>query len=70
LRESRSALADLEKNKLAAIDRTIAENESRHEVLRQLNEEGEGLTQGSQALLKNKEFEFGGALAAQLNVPA
>ena len=68
LRESRSALADLEK-KLAAIDRTIAENESRHEVLRQLNEEGEGLTQGSQALLKNKEFEFGGALAAQLNVP-
>jgi chromosome segregation protein len=67
LREKRSALADLEK-KLATIDRTIAENESRHEVLRQLNEEGEGLAQGSQALLKNKEFEFAGALAAQLNV--
>src|SRR4030095_10200617 len=67
LRKNRSALADLEK-KLAAIDRTIAENESRHEVLRQLNEEGEGLAQGSQALLKNKEFEFAGALAAQLNV--
>ncbi len=67
LRENRSALADLDK-KLAMIDRTIAENESRHEVLRQLNEEGEGLAQGSQALLKNTEFEFGGALAAQLNV--
>ncbi len=67
LRQTRSALADLEK-KLAAIDRAVAENESRHEVLRQLNEEGEGLAQGSQALLKNKEFEFAGALAAQLNV--
>jgi chromosome segregation protein len=67
LRENRSALADLEK-KLAAIDRTIAENESRHEVLFQLNEAGEGLTQGSQALLKSKEFEFAGALAAQLDV--
>ncbi|PYK67914.1 MAG: chromosome segregation protein SMC, partial [Verrucomicrobia bacterium] len=67
LRQNRSALADLEK-KLSALDRTIAENESRHEVLRQLNEEGEGLAQGSQALLKSKEFEFVGALAAQVNV--
>ncbi|HKS30776.1 MAG TPA: chromosome segregation protein SMC [Chthoniobacterales bacterium] len=67
LRENQRALADLEK-KLATIDRTIAENESRHEVLRELNEEGEGLAQGSQALLKNKEFEFAGALAVQLNV--
>jgi chromosome segregation protein len=67
LRENQRALADLEK-KLATIDRTIAENESRHEVLRQLNEEGEGLAQGSQALLKSKEFEFAGALAAKLNV--
>jgi chromosome segregation protein len=67
LRQNRSMLVDLEK-KLAAIDRTIAENESRHDVLRQLNEEGEGLAQGSQALLKSKEFEFAGALAAQLNV--
>jgi chromosome segregation protein len=67
LRQSRSALAEVEK-KLAAIDRTIAEKESRHDVLRQLNEEGEGLVQGSQALLKSKEFEFAGALAAQLDV--
>ncbi len=67
LQQNRSALAEIEK-KLAAIDRTIAEKESRHEVLCQLNEEGEGLAQGSQALLKSKEFEFAGALAAQLDV--
>jgi chromosome segregation protein len=67
LRQNRSALAEIEK-KLAAIDRTFAEKESRHEVLRQLNEEGEGLAQGSQALLKSKEFEFAGALAAQLDL--
>src|SRR5213595_1507805 len=67
LRQNQSALAEVER-KLAAIDRAIAEKESRHEVLRQLNEEGEGLAQGSQALLKSKEFEFAGALAAQLGV--
>src|SRR5205814_8885840 len=67
LRRDQGALAEIEKQ-LAAIDRSIAEKESRHEVLRQLNEEGEGLVQGSQALLKSKEFEFAGALAAQLDV--
>jgi chromosome segregation protein len=67
LRRNRSALAELEKT-LAAINRAIAEKESRHDVLRQLNEEGEGLAQGSQALLKSKEFEFAGALASQLDV--
>src|SRR5213595_1905287 len=67
LRQNQSALAEVER-KLAAIDRAIAEKESRHEVLRQLNEEGEGLAQGSQALLKSKEFKFAGALAAQLGV--
>src|SRR5437764_15186258 len=67
LRQNQSVLAEVEK-KLAAIDRAIAEKESRHEILRQLNEEGEGLAQGSQALLKSKEFEFAGALAAQLDV--
>ena len=67
LRQNQRALAEVEK-KLSAIDRTIAEKESRHEVLCQLNEEGEGLAQGSQALLKSKEFEFAGALAAQLDV--
>jgi len=67
LRQSQSALVEVEK-KLATIDRTVAEKESRHEVLSQLNEEGEGLVQGSQALLKSKEFEFAGAIAAQLDV--
>src|SRR5216110_762990 len=67
LRQNQRALAEVEK-KLSAIDRTIAEKESRHEVLCQLNEEGEGLAQGSQALLKSEEFEFAGALAAQLDV--
>jgi chromosome segregation protein len=67
LRQNQSALAEVEK-KFGAIDREIAEKESRHEVLRQLNEEGEGLAQGSQALLKSKEFDFAGALASQLDV--
>src|SRR2546423_4448565 len=67
LRQNQSALAEVEK-KLAAIDRSIGEKESRHEVLRQLNEEGEGLAQGSQAVLKSKEFDFAGALASQLDV--
>jgi chromosome segregation protein len=61
------ALVEIEKQ-FAAIDRTIGEKESRHEVLRQLNEEGEGLAEGSRALLKSDEFEFAGALAAQLDV--
>src|SRR5207302_5084060 len=34
----------------------------------QLNEEGEGLAEGSQALLKTDQFEFAGALAAQIDV--
>ncbi|PYK60099.1 MAG: chromosome segregation protein SMC [Verrucomicrobia bacterium] len=67
LRQNQSTLAEVEK-KLAAIDRTIGEKESRHEILRQLNEEGEGLAQGSQAVLKSKEFDFAGALASKLDV--
>src|SRR5207249_10802125 len=67
LRQNQRALAEVEK-RLSAIDRSIGEKESRHEVLCQLNEEGEGLAQGSQALVKSEEFEFAGALAAQLDV--
>jgi len=67
LRRHQGVLVEIEKQ-LAAIDRAIGEKESRHEVLRQLNEEGEGLAEGSQALLKSEEFEFAGALAAQLDV--
>ncbi|MEY2492751.1 MAG: chromosome segregation protein [Verrucomicrobiota bacterium] len=68
LRAQQGALADMQKQ-LISIDRTIAETESRHEVLRQLNEEGEGLAKGSQALLKTEKFALAGALAAQLSVP-
>ena len=55
---------------VAAVERAMGEKQSRIEVLRQLNEEGEGLAQGSQALLKGGEFAdaFGGPLAAQLDV--
>ncbi len=67
LRDHQRITAEKEKQ-LAAIERAIAEKESRHDVLRQLNEEGEGLAKGSQALLRSGEFEFAGALAAQLEV--
>jgi chromosome segregation protein len=64
--EANRALTNAEKN--------LAEKESRLDILRQLNEEGEGLTQGSQALLKGaddlKEFRstVAGSLVAQLDV--
>jgi chromosome segregation protein len=57
-----------------AIERTLAENESRLEILRQLNEEGEGLAEGSQAVLRGseelREFHSAvtGSLVAQLDV--
>ncbi|MEP6685662.1 MAG: chromosome segregation protein SMC [Verrucomicrobiota bacterium] len=69
----RQAAADAEKN-LGALDRVIAEKESRLEVLRQLNEEGEGLAQGSQAVLKGLHDPdrirsvIGGALVSKLEV--
>ena len=59
---------------LAAVDRTIAEKNSALEVLRQLNEVGEGLKQGSQAVLKGidqpERFRDAvvGPLVAQLDV--
>jgi chromosome segregation protein len=49
--QSRQVVAGTEKS-LTAIERLLAEKESRLEILHQLNEEGEGLTQGSQAVLK------------------
>src|SRR5712691_8389257 len=42
-------------NDLAAIERMLAEKRSSLEILRQLNEEGEGLAQGSQAVLKGMD---------------
>ena len=56
------------------LERTLAEKRSRLDVLRQLNQEGEGLAQGSQALLKGTHSSvkireaITGSLVAQLDV--
>src|SRR6188472_2029355 len=73
LREKEKLLAQAEQD-LATLHRTLAEKRSRLDVLRQLNEEGEGLAEGSQALLKgvNGFGEFrdasAGSLVAHLDV--
>ncbi|PYL66888.1 MAG: chromosome segregation protein SMC, partial [Verrucomicrobia bacterium] len=51
LREKERLLSEAEQN-LATLERTLAEKRSRLDVLRQLNDEGEGLAEGSQAVLK------------------
>src|SRR5438874_2603837 len=51
LREQQRLLARTEKD-LVETERALAERESRLQILRQLNEEGEGLAEGSQAVLK------------------
>ena len=59
---------------MIAIERALAEKESRLDVLKQLNEEGEGLAEGSRAVLKGlddpKRIQAGlaGALVAKLDV--
>jgi chromosome segregation protein len=75
LREKEKLLSEVEQN-LVAMERTLAEKRSRLDVLRQLNEEGEGLAEGSQAVLKGSG-DFGrfreavtGSLVAQLEVEA
>lgn len=66
-------LGRVEQN-LAAEQRTLAEKESKLEVLRQLNEEGEGFAAGTQAVLRgldNPDFfkpSILGALAAHIDV--
>ena len=73
LKDYEQAVADAEKN-AATVEREIAEKSSRVEILRQLNEEGEGLGQGSQAVLRGLDDperirpELGGALLANLEV--
>lgn len=73
LQQHRHALDQAEKA-LTTIERTLAEKESRLEILKQLNEEGEGLSQGSQAVLRGseelREFHSSvtGSLVAQLDV--
>ncbi|PYJ64773.1 MAG: hypothetical protein DME76_19375, partial [Verrucomicrobia bacterium] len=72
LREKQKELSEVEQE-LAEVERTLAEKRSRLDVLRQLNKEGEGLAQGSQAVLKGvddpEKFRdaIAGSLVAQLD---
>jgi chromosome segregation protein len=72
-RQRQQLVAGLEKE-LTASERGQTEKESRLEVLRQLNEEGEGLGQGSQAVLKGLHDQsrikpaLAGALVTNLDV--
>jgi chromosome segregation protein len=73
LHEQQQRLASTEKS-LSEIERALAERESRLEILHQLNEEGEGLAQGSQAVLKGLDNPsriqpaLAGPLASNLDV--
>ena len=73
LREREKLLSETEQH-LAVVERTLAEKRSRLDVLHQLNEQGEGLTEGSQALLKGRhgpeKFRdaIAGSLVGQLEV--
>jgi chromosome segregation protein len=73
LREQQQRLANTEKS-LTELERSLAEKESRLEVLHQLNEEGEGLAQGSQSVLKGLDDPsriqpaLAGALVSNLDV--
>jgi len=73
LQAQQELLAQAE-NDLAAVDRALAEKRSSLEILRQLNEEGEGLAKGSQAVLKGMDdpnrFRSAvvGSLVAQFDV--
>src|SRR5436190_9328466 len=67
-------LLEAAENELAALERTLAEKRSTLEILRQLNAEGEGLAQGSQAVLKGLDdperfrASIVGSLVAQIDV--
>jgi chromosome segregation protein len=67
LREKEKLIAQAEQD-LITLERALAEKRSRLDVLRQLNEEGEGLAEGSQALLKGLDGpeKFRGAIAGSL----
>jgi len=73
LHEQQHRLASTEKS-LSEIERALAEKESRLEILHQLSEEGEGLAQGSQAVLKGLDNPsriqpaLAGALVSNLDV--
>jgi chromosome segregation protein len=71
LHHRQETLAGAEKN-LTAFERAMAEKKSRLDVLRQFNQEGRGLTEGSQAVLgaMNDRFRDSivGPLVSQLDV--
>lgn len=73
LRQQQQLLETAE-NDRAALERKLAEKRSSLEILRQLNAEGEGLAQGSQAVLKGlddpKRYRASivGSLVAQIDV--
>ena len=73
LRETEKLLSETEQQ-LSVLERTLAEKRSRLDVLRQLNQQGEGLAQGSKALLKGTHASIevreaiAGSLVAQLDV--
>lgn len=73
LHAQQQALTEAEKESFR-LERSIGEKESRLEILRQLNEQGEGLAKGSQAVLQGLDEPerirpaLGGALVASLDV--
>jgi chromosome segregation protein len=73
LRQQQELLANAESD-LTILERTLAEKRSSLEILRQLNAEGEGLAQGSQAVLKGLDdperfrASIAGSLVAQIDV--
>jgi chromosome segregation protein len=73
LRQDQDLLANAE-SEVAALERALAEKKSSLEILRQLNAEGEGLAQGSQAVLKGLDDperyrdSIVGSLVAQIDV--
>ena len=56
--QTQRGLIDEANRALTNAERNLAEKESRLDILKQLNEEGEGLTQGSQALLKGADEQM------------
>src|SRR5207302_3019 len=73
LRRQQELLTNAE-SELTTLERTLAEKRSTLEILRQLNAEGEGLAQGSQAVLKGLDDperfrdSIAGSLVAQIDV--
>jgi len=73
LRQREKLLAEAEQ-RLAVLEHALTEKRSRLDVLRQLNEQGEGLAQGSQAVLRGLHESakireaIAGSLVAQLEV--